>query len=211
MVFNNLFYLFIAHLECTTWIVVPVKARKGYLVAYHRGIGDRELLDKCLVKTRHCIFFFFKKGASPWVVESCTESNLVLSCSCVETIWHRKFLGPGTQSWQTSCGESQSKSKSLPVWEPMPVILAFVGWKWDYVFMVIQTIQHFPGQHGLHEGLFQLPTSPFWNTIYRIKVIVCKTSWSDFIGGAIHRQIRDSTMVSEVTQRLERIFLHSTK
>lgn len=59
MIFNNLFYLFIACLECITWIVIHVKARRGHLVAYHRGIGDRELLDKCLVKTR--LYIFFKK------------------------------------------------------------------------------------------------------------------------------------------------------
>lgn len=64
MIFNHLFYLFIACLDCTTWIVVPMKARRGHLVPYHRGTGDHELLDKCLVKT-DIAFFFLKKRASP--------------------------------------------------------------------------------------------------------------------------------------------------
>lgn len=63
MIFNHLFYLFIACFDSTTWIVVAMKARRGHRRAYHRGTGNHELLDKCLVKID--IAFFLKKGASP--------------------------------------------------------------------------------------------------------------------------------------------------
>lgn len=95
MIFNNLFYLFIAYLECITWIVILIKARRGHLVAYHRGIGDRELLDKCLVKTRLYIFFFKKRLHPEWqrVVQRVIKFSPVLVWGLSESekifrTWH---------------------------------------------------------------------------------------------------------------------------
>lgn len=44
MIFNHLFYLFISCFDSTTWIVVPMKARRGHRMACHRGTGNHELL-----------------------------------------------------------------------------------------------------------------------------------------------------------------------